>query len=231
LALLSRSLRSVARHAALYLLTSVAVIGAEALIVFNWHTNAGIAVLIASFVVEPFFIAIVTAFTYADVRGDFSAQATWLRVLERSWAVLIIGLLVDLVAIIGFQSIGAADVFDKLLGAGVIIIAVSLVFADVHATVVDDAEPWWFLVPRSLGASIAVAWQGIAFARALITFMLRVLLPSLLAVLVQNLLEARHAPAPLFWANAVSVLLLLPPVQAFCTLVYLDAIGYEPKHP
>ncbi|MGB6987212.1 MAG: hypothetical protein WBD74_14670 [Candidatus Aquilonibacter sp.] len=213
----------------LYALTAVVVIAAEALIVFNWHPKAPLAEYVASVIIEPFFVAIVTAFTYADVRGDLSVGATWSRVLERSWAVLIIGLLVQLITAIGFQSISATDVFDKLLGAGVIIVAVSLIFADVYATVVDDAEPWWLLVPRSLGASMAITWRGVAFARALIVFMMAALLPELLTIMVQNVLAARHVPASLFWANAVSVLLLLPLVQAFCTLVYLDAIGYEPN--
>jgi hypothetical protein len=212
----------------LYAITAVAVIAAEALIVYNWHPKPPLAEYVASVIIEPFFIAIVTAFTYADVRGDLSVGATWSRVLERSWAVLIIGLLLDLVTAIGFQSISATDIFDKLLGAGVIIVAVSLVFATVYATVVDDAEPWWLLVPRSLGASMAVAWQGVAFARALIVFMLAELLPELLTSVLQNVLSIRHVPHALLWANAVSVLLLLPLVQAFCTLVYLDAIGYEP---
>jgi hypothetical protein len=205
------------------------VIAAEAAIVFNWHTATMNAVFIASFIVEPFFLAIVTAFTYADVRGDLSVGATWLRILERSWAVLIIGLLLDLITIIGLQSIIATDLIDKLLGAGVIIVAVSLVFADVHAMVVDDAEPWWLLVPRSLGISMAISWQGVAFARALVVFIVSEVLPSFVTSFVQTLLEARHAPVPIFWANAVSVVLLLPVVQAFCTYVYLDAIGYEPN--
>ncbi len=229
--LLGRSFRSVARHAALYALTGFVVIGAEALIVFNWHPKPPIAENIAIIIIEPFFVAIVNAFTYADVRGDLSTGATWSRVLERSWAVLIIDVLCWLVALIGFQSIASTGIFDKLLGAGVTIVAVSLIFADVHATVVDDAEPWWLLVPRSLAASMAVAWQGVAFARALIVFALVVLLPNLLAILLQSALAARHVPAPSFWANAASVLLLLPLVQAFCTQVYLDAIGHEPNRP
>ena len=70
---------------------------------------------------------------------------------------------------------------------------------------------------------------GIAFARALIVFMLVMVLPEIVVIAVQSALTEHHIPAPLFWANAVSVVLLLPPVQAFCTLVYLDAIGYEPS--
>ncbi len=227
--LLGRSFRSVGRHALLYALVGLAVVAAEATVVFNWHTAQLTAVFIASFIIEPFFLAIVTAFTYAEVRGDLSTGATWLRILERSWAVLIIGLLLDLITIIGLQSIAATDIIDKLLGSGVIIVAISLVFADVYAIAVDDAEPWWLLVPRSLGASMAISWQGVAFGRALIVFGFVELLPSFATSLVQALLEARHVPLALFWANAVSVVLLLPVVQAFCTFVYLDAIGYEPN--
>ncbi|HEX8806058.1 MAG TPA: hypothetical protein VF741_03870, partial [Candidatus Aquilonibacter sp.] len=116
--LLGRSFRSVGRHALLYALVGLVVVGAEALVVFNWRTTQLTAVFIASFIIEPFFLAIVTAFSYAEVRGDLSTAATWLRILERSWAVLIIGLLLDLVTIIGLQSIAATDIFDKLLGAG-----------------------------------------------------------------------------------------------------------------
>lgn len=201
----------------------------EAVIVFTWRASVAVTLPVATVVVEPFFVAIVTAFTYADVREDFPPGAVWLRVLERSWAVLVIGLLVNLVAALGFQSIAIADPFQKLLGAAVLVVAISLIFADVHATVVDDAEPWWLLVPRSLGASTAVVWQGLAFARAIILFALQMLVPTLLSLLVATALDQRHVPQALFWANAVTILLLLAPVQAFCTYVYLDLIGYESK--
>jgi hypothetical protein len=206
------------------------VIALEASIVFSWRASAATTLTVASVIVEPFFVAIVTAFTYADIRGDLSRGATWLRVLERSWAVLVIGLLVNLVAALGFESIAIADPFQKLLGAAVIVVAISLVFADVHAIIVDDAEPWWMLVPRSLGASTLMVWQGQAFARAIILFTLRILVPTLLTSLVVAAIDKRHVPQAPFWANAVTVLLLSAPVQAFCTYVYLDVIGYEPKH-
>lgn len=206
------------------------VIALEAVIVFTWRANIAVTLPVASVVVEPFFVAIVTAFTYADVREDFSTRAVWLRVLERSWAVLVIGLLVNLVAALGFESIAIADPFQKLLGAAVIVVAISLIFADVHATVIDDAEPWWLLVPRSLGASTVVVWQGLAFARAIILFALQMLVPTLLSLLVVAAIAKRDVPLAPFWANAVTILLLLAPVQAFCTYVYLDLIGYESKN-
>jgi hypothetical protein len=221
---------SVARHALLYLITTFVVIALEALIVFNWRANAATTTQVASVIVEPFFAAIVTAFTYADIREDLSIGAVWLRVLERSWAVLVIGLLVNLVAALGLESIGVADLLQKLLGAAVILVAISLIFSDVHAVVIDDAEPWWLLVPRSLATSMATAWQGVAFPRAIILFALQMLVPTLLSFFVQTALEQRHVPQAPFWANALTVVLLLPVVQALCTFVYLDLIGYESKH-
>ena len=204
--------------------------GLEALIVLPWHTSpVTTTTTIASVIVEPFFITLINAFTYADIREDFSLRATWLRVLERSWAVLLISLLLNLIVAIGLQSISAADLFQKLLGSVVMIVAVSFVFADVAATVVDDAEPWWQLVPRSLGASMAVAWQGATFARAIIVFVVSVLLPPFVFLVVQGALDTRRVPLAPFWANAITVVLLLPVVQALCTYVYLDAIGYEPE--
>jgi hypothetical protein len=76
---------------------------------------------------------------------------------------------------------------------------------------------------------VATAWQGVAFSRAIILFALQMLVPTLLSFFVQTALEQRHVPQAPFWANALSVVLLLPVVQALCTLVYLDLIGYESK--
>ena len=201
------------------------VIAVQALIVFIWRNSASL--IIANLLTQPFFVAVVTAFTYADVRGDLSPGATWLRVLERAWAVVLIDLLVDLIGALGLESIVTPDLLQKLLGAAVIVIAVSLVFADVHATVVDDAEPWWLLVPRSFGASMAIAWQGATFARAIVLFVLSQLLPELVVGPVQKVLDAYHVTQSALWSNAVAIVLLLPLVQALCTMVYLDAAGMD----
>lgn len=213
----------------MYALAGLVVIALEAIIVFVGHPYKQNNAIIADVIVEPFLATLVTAFTYADVREDLSVRATWLRVLERSWAVLIIDLLLQLIGVLGLGSIAATDLIDKLLGVGVLIIAISFVFADVHATVVEDAEPWWLLVPRSLGVSMAVAWQGITFARALIVFGISVPFAQLFNALIQAAFNAQHLPAAFFWGNVLSTVLLLPPVQAFCTYVYLDAIGHEPE--
>ncbi|MGD0967098.1 MAG: hypothetical protein ABR949_02325 [Candidatus Aquilonibacter sp.] len=213
----------------MYAVAGLIVVVLEALIVLRWRANPDTSIFVASLIVEPFFIAIISAFTYADIRGDFSPSATWSRILERSWAVLLIDLLTTLIAAIGLQSLFTADLFQKLLGSVVLVVSISFIFADVAAVVVDDAEPWWLLVPRSLGASMVVAWQGATFARAIIVFALSDLLPLTIDEAIQSALAANHTPHAPLWANAITLVLLLPIVQALCTYVYLDAIRYEPK--
>jgi hypothetical protein len=227
--LTASALRSVARHAGVYVATGLIVVALETLIVLRSRANPDTSLFIASVIIEPFFIAIITAFTYADIREDLSPSATWSRILERSWAVLLIYLLTTLIAAIGFESLFATDLFQKLLGTAVLVVAVSFVFAAVAAVVVDDAEPWWLLVPRSLGASMVVTWQGVTFARAIVVFALSQLLPMTIALAIQSAMNTYHVPHAALWASGVTVVLLYPIVQALCTYVYLDAIRYEPK--
>jgi hypothetical protein len=213
----------------LYVSTGCVVVALEALVVVNWHAPA--ALTGASVVFEPFFVAIVTAFSYADRCGDLSNGAAWLRVLERAWAVVLIGLIFNLVAGLGMESIVTDDVVQKLLGTAVVVVAVSMIFADVHAMAVEDAEPWWWLVPRSFAASMALTWRGAMFARAVIVFTLATLVPFAASMLLEAGFDRAHVAFSALWANAVMVMLLLPIVQALCTFVYLDALGFEPKRP
>jgi hypothetical protein len=76
---------------------------------------------------------------------------------------------------------------------------------------------------------MVVAWQGATFARAIIVFALSDLLPLTIDEAIQSALAANHTPHAPLWANAITLVLLLPIVQALCTYVYLDAIRYEPK--
>jgi hypothetical protein len=226
--LLGRSLRSLHRHAVLYIAVALLSVGAQAAIVYAW--NASAAIYVATALVPPFFVTIVNAFTFADLRGDRSSTAAWLRVLERSWAVLLIDLCLSLVASVGLGSIVSPDLLGKLAGVGMILIAASLVFADVQATLADDGD-WWMILPRAFRASMLIAWQSATFSRAMLLFAASNLAPFLVALPIQSALAAHHVPHAEFWSDAASIVLLLPPVQAFATCIYLDAIGDESMRP
>jgi hypothetical protein len=223
--LIGRAFVSVRRHALLYAAVGCAAVALQAAIVYLWHAKD--AFLVALSIVPPFFVTIVNGFTFADVASEETA-ATWLRVLERSWAVLIVDLLLQLLADVEFSQIDSGDLLLQILGSFTLVLNVSLVFADVHATI-GDADPWWLLVPRSFAASMAAAWQRAAFTRAMICFAVLTLLPSLIDVILADAFGQRHIAHPDLWASALVLILALPPTQAFCTLVYLDAIGYESK--
>jgi len=199
----------------------------EAVIIYAWQAKP--AQLVADAVVQPLFVIVVTAFSFGDLSGD-GAAALWARVLERLWAVLLIDLLVVLIAAFGLGGIIAPDIGSRVLGTGLIVIAISFIFADVYATVADDV-PWWLLVPRSFAASMIATWRGLTFTRAMVVFALGDLLPAPIAALAQSYLQSLHVAHADFWSTAVPVMLLLPVVQAFSTFVFLDAIGYTAKHP
>jgi hypothetical protein len=223
--LIGRTFGSIRRHLLLYVAIGCAAVALQAAIVYLWHAKD--ALVVASFIVPPFFVTIANAFTFADVAGEERA-ATWLRILERSWAVLIVDLLLQLLAVVELTQIGSGDLLLQILGSFTLVLNVSLVFSDVHATI-GDADPWWLLVPRSLAASMAVAWQRAAFTRAIICFAVLTLLPSFIDAVLAHAFGQRHIAHADLWASAVVLVLATPPTQAFCTLVYLDAIGYESK--
>jgi|GEM_PF-5836779 len=222
LALAGRAFVSVRRHALIYGLATVVTGAAEAAIVYLWQGKG--ATLIAATIVPPFFVTIINAFTFADESGELPA-ATWSRVLERSWAVLVVDILLQFMTTAAFGSIVSPSLVDRILGAAVFVIFVALTFADVHATV-GSAEPWWLLVPRSLSASMTVAWHAATVSRTLIAFTVVTLVPTLVESLLFGTFDQSHVHHADLWASAVTNI-LLPIVQAFCALVYLDAVGYE----
>jgi hypothetical protein len=181
--------------------------------------------------VEPIFVTVVSAFTYADLRGDLAVGAVWSRVLERTWAVIVIDLVVNIVTDLGMQSLASADAVARILSVGVLIVGISFVFADVYAVVTEDPEPWPLLPLRALGSSMRATWQGLTFARAMLVFAVSAPLAELATTVIRFELARAGISQPDLWAQAPVVVLLLPFVQCFATFVYLDAAGYEPNHP
>ena len=195
--------------------------------VYSWHTSAALPTAALAF--EPIFVAVVTGFAYGDLRNDASTGSIWARILERAWAVIVVDFIVNFVTELGMQSLASADLVARILSVGVLIVSISFVFADVHAVVTDDADPWPLLPLRALGASMASAWQGLTFARATIVFALSGPLAEFATSAIRFELARSGVAQPDLWAQAPIVVLLLPFVQTFATFVYLDACGVEPN--
>jgi hypothetical protein len=174
-------------------------------------------------------VALVNAVSFADAGGTMSPAAMWSRALERCWAVILISLGLDLTLIVGLASIDASDIFDRVGGSVLLVLCVALVYADVDAIVSED--PWWLQIPGALARSASVAWRGNGFTRALLVFVCETFLVGGAAFGLKAGFARAGLMHPDVWASGLSTVLFLPPLQAFATFVYLDAIGYEPKRP
>ncbi len=174
----------------------------------------------ASEILGGFFVAVVSSAVFAEA-SEAGAAGMWGRVLERSWAVIIISLATDISADVGLTGLAQTGIADKLLAASVILITVSLTFASVDAVVSADA--WWFVLPAAISRSMTISWRGDVFARALLAFVVGNIGVLGLFRLLEPALARTHAAFPVLLASGLSTVLLLPLVQTFATIVYLDA--------
>jgi hypothetical protein len=225
-ALLQRTWHSFVRHAGRYALCAAGFVVITGAIGLRW-TAPAISFLTAE-VAGGIFLAIVTCTAFGDAAGLTRAQV-WDRALERSWAIIVLGFVVDLLSLVAFSGLEASDLTLTLLGIAVMLMAATLVFATVAASVSDD--DWWWLVPSALSHSMLAAWRSGIFPRALILLGISEFGEYALALALQSGLSSLHIPSPALWAGGLANALLIPPVQTLATFIYLDAIEYRPPRP
>lgn len=210
--------RALGRHAPLYGACAVALVIAQTALSAIWHVPN--SATIVSEVLGGAFVTIVNVTTFGDATGA-SRPALIERGFERSWAVVIVGFAVDLFTFVGVFGLAAPSLVDSLLGGAVLLMTATLVFATVDATVSSD--PWWWLVPAALSRSIVVGWRAWVFPRALIALAVGGVGAYGLEAGLEGLLSAHHVAYAALWAVGLANAILIPPVQTFATLVYLDA--------
>jgi len=163
---------------------------------------------------------------YASVSADADAaprneRAVWDRILERSWAVVVVDLIGTYLLSFGIGATMVADVLSFVTGLIALLLSVLLVFADTSATI-DDGMPVWWLVPGAIGRSIVTAWRGGMMVRAVLIFSIG-FFASYLAGGLFALMGSAHIPNADFWAQLPLDDILTPPLAAFTVLVYRDA--------
>jgi hypothetical protein len=196
------------RRFRLYAAATVVAIGLEGLIY-------------AGFVIPPLLTTLVYAFVWAD--GDAEPPglgAIWERVLERSWAVLVVDLVTSLILAFAQSYILAGDALEMLTGFALFGVSASLVFADTSATV--DAMPVWWMLPGAFWRSVQASMRGPTLPRAIVILGL-VLLVALLQAQLYDLLQRTHVAAAEFWSQVPLEAASVPPIAALTALVYRDA--------
>jgi hypothetical protein len=202
----------------LYAVATACVILIQWLVVFPFHVPFGYQY--STVVLLPLLTTLVYAFSWAD--SDESPQpatSTWERVLERSWAVIVLDLAVGLIQGTGIASIAAADPIDVSIGIVVLVVSAPLVFADTSATV--DEMPVWWLLPGALWRGVRAA-RGAVYVRAIALVAL-----GLLVQLVQKPLfdwmQSAHVANAEFWSQVPLNAITVAPIGALTALIYRDA--------
>ena len=227
--------------------TSLAVLTGRAFSLVGRHWIAFAAVAVIAIVAEwfvyrkssipEFFLpanilisAIVDAIVLGIAKGDvdgWNPSQTWERILERSWAVIIIAFVSWFVTVYGLQLLRFGGLLDRFFAIPILLIAASIVFAEAIAIAVDE-EMWWFIIARSLGTSIRTSWTGSTLARAIAIFALG-LLPFNLAALIAAAVTHGDPTTPSFWTDVPLGIVWSIPLDVLTVLAYFDATGYEPK--
>ncbi|HVA26856.1 MAG TPA: hypothetical protein VNF68_01665 [Candidatus Baltobacteraceae bacterium] len=140
-------------------------------------------------------------------------------------AVIAISLIQQFVIGYGLAGIFQGDVLDRILGVVVLVMGLTLIFADIDAVVNDD-DTWWLLLPRAFSNSIRAAWTGSTMVRVIGLFLAQYALQQL-GLAVRFELQSMHVADAVFWATIPLDALLLVPFGIVTVLVYFDAIGYE----
>ncbi len=186
------------------------------------------AIEIGTSIVPALLVTLVYAFVDADSKAEPPpAAAIWERVLERSWAVIVIDFFTSIVVAVGVSGTATGSPLDMLIGALVLLLSALLVFADASATV-DDGIPFWWLLPAAFQRSILASWRGPALVRAIAILAMWLTVTGASGSLVSVLTHAHVANAD-FWAQVPIEAIVTPPLAALTVLVYRDLKPREPE--
>jgi hypothetical protein len=222
--LIVRALALVWRRLPLYAAGAACVIGAQALVALVWRVPFGLAY--SSFIVPPLLTTLVYAFAWADSDdAPQGASATWERVLDRAWAVIVIDLVTTILVSTGLNGILAQDPVDIVLGCVILLICAPLVFADTSATV--DEMPVWWLLPGAFWRSLRTA-RGETYLRA-IAILAFGLIPALLQPRLLDWMQAKDLANADFWSSVPLNAVTLVPIAVLTALVYRDATRKAPN--
>ncbi len=208
-----------ARRAPLYGIVTLAALGIQAALSFGFHFPH--ALLIGSEITLPPIATIAYVTTAVDAGAlQLLPKQRWERILERTWAVIVIDFALTLAFAISLSAAAESDLGAVLMGTLALLLVATLGLAEPIASV-EDGVPAWMLVPRSFARSISLTWSSGNLSRVLALFAVQLAIEAAALILQQQLLALR-LEAAIFWANAPLDALLTIPFAALSMVVYLD---------
>lgn len=194
--------------------------GVQALVAVVWRIPHGAD--LDGAIVLPILTTLVYGFVAADARPEpAAASSVWERVLERSWAVIVIDFVVSYVTALGLAGSTSPNALDLIAGLSAFALSVLFVFADASATVDGDVGVLT-VIPYGFVRSVQAAWRRPVLPRALAIFSIQLLVAAV-QIALGALLQRGHVADALFWSEIPLLTVVVPPLSALTVLVYLDA--------
>ena len=205
----------------LYLVTCAVVFGLEYLFYVNVHVRLSnfFAILIGS----PLVTAVVLVNVGADATGTMPSLSERIeRIIERTWAILVIDVAIALITRASFESMMTADAGNIALGTFATFFAAMLVYAEPFAAIESNVQTLT-LVPFALLRSLMLAWVNIArifslFAIQLVLSIAEIYLLQAIAPKGGRLFDI----VDLAYVTVVSA-----PLAALFAIAYLDTAAQE----
>jgi hypothetical protein len=203
----------------LYALTCAVVFGIE--ILFMRLVHVKFAPLYAALIGVPLVNAIVTVNVGADATGALpSASARLERLLERTWAIIILDVTISIVAQVGFGSMLASDAGDILLGILVTFLAAMLVYAEPYAALESEVRTLT-VVPFAIMRSMMLCWVNMP--RIFKLFIVQI-------VVTIGQVELMRLPGTEAQADTIALAYITftsAPLAALFAVAYLDTLAQE----
>jgi hypothetical protein len=222
--LLQRALHVCARHALLFGAVTVAVLLLQRAVYAFFPGELGANFVAAAF--TPIIAVTANIAAAADLRAtSLSLGELFDLALTRLWAVIVLDLAFSWLLQVAFNVMFAPSLGDALVGLIGFILAATLVFADVYASV--EPQPNLLrTLPLAIMRSVGLSWQDGNIARV---FSLASLLMLLFVgnALLGLWIMTHHVRDAVFLANVPLGTVVQAPLSALFTAVYLDCLARE----
>jgi hypothetical protein len=223
-ALVALALRLCARRWWFYSIAVLATIGLET--AFLALRGLRDPIDVASLIVLPILALIVYVFVGTDATGqDVPPAARWTRVLERSWAVIVIDIVCTLLLSVAIGGLSVPNGSGLVIGLVAYALVMLTIFADINAALEPNVGSLW-LIPGAFARSAVLATH-----RSNVFLTLSLVATDVLFYIIEGLLaswfSSIHFANALFWANIPLQALLQIPLGALGVVVYLECIARE----
>lgn len=191
--------------------------------IFNTFVHVKLSAFYAGLIGVPLVNAVVLVNAGADASGTLCEMRLRVeRLVERTWAIIVIDAGISLVSQVGFASMLSTDLGDMFMGVLVMFLAAMLVYAEPFAALEQNVQTLT-LVPFAILRSMMLAWVNMSRIFSLFAIEIALTLAAFGVVRLASLAGIRDLDA----VSMGFVTLANAPLSALFAVAYLDTLAQE----